>query len=342
MERLDELKEILKKPRRIVITMHQKPDGDALGSALGLHNYLIKKGHDSTVVTPTDYPQFLKWMPGNDSVVDYEKDPEKSVKTVEAAEIIFCLDFNKLNRLGGLFESVEASDAKIVMIDHHLDPDDYDDFRMSVPTASSTAELIYDLILLFGDESFIDLDIAECLYSGIMTDTGSFRFNSTTPKVHMIAAELLKKGVDLNKVHGNIMDTFSEARMRFFGYCIKEKLTILPEYRMAYIAVSAEEIRKYYLKTGDTEGLVNYPLSLDNVKFAALIIDRTLPGSKETLIKLSLRSTGSFSVYEITHKYFNGGGHKNAAGGISSLSLEDTLKKLLDLLPQYKEQLNTD
>ena len=320
-------------PCKIVITTHHKPDGDALGSSLGLYHFLHNAGHQVQVISPTDYPYFLHWMPGNDTVYDFEKKSRESLQAIAAADFIFCLDFNNLSRINDMAEPVRLAKAPKILIDHHLLPQDFEDITFADFKACSTAELIYRFIKHLGRTDEITPAIANCLYAGIMTDTGSFRFDSTTAEVHEIIADLIRHGANGNEVYDRIYNTNKLNRLQFIGYCLSQKLTILPEYNAAYIAITAEELRKYNIGTGDTEGLENYALTIDGIRLAALIIDRT------KLIKLSLRSKGAIAVNEICRDYFNGGGHKNASGGSTTKSLEATVQDFLNLLPHYKTVL---
>jgi phosphoesterase RecJ-like protein len=254
---------------------------------------------------------------------------------IDAADIIFCLDFSSLHRINELGEKVRISNAKKVLIDHHLNPEDFADFEIWRVSAAATAELVYELIISLEERHLIDSDIAEALYAGIMTDTGSFQHSNTTQNVHKITASLMELGADTNKVARLIYDSNSLSRLRFMGFALSERLEVLEEFNVALFAISQEDLSNYHSKTGDTEGLVNYALSIKGVVLAALIIDRG------ELIKLSLRSIGDFPANELAHKYFNGGGHKNAAGGRSTLSLEETVKKFKGLLPAYKSKLTT-
>ena len=335
MDGLKQLQELLNEPRKIVITTHQKPDGDAIGSSLGLMNYLNEtgKGHQVTVISPTDYAHFLHWMPGNDTILNFERKNKQCIEFVAQAEIIFCLDFNRLERINDLGELVKKSSAFKVLIDHHLEPDQFADLNFLDQKASSTAELIYDLVHLIDESPVLTKEAAVCLYVGIMTDTGSFRFPATSSKVHHITGDLIEIGVDVAAAHSKIYDSFSEERMRFFGYCTSEKMQIIPELGVAYIVVTAEEIKRFKVGTGDSEGLVNYPLSIQGIKLSILIVDRS------QLVKFSFRSKGDFAVNEFAEKYFEGGGHKNAAGGRSVLNLEDTVKRFLEAIEENKELL---
>ncbi|KQS35248.1 bifunctional oligoribonuclease/PAP phosphatase NrnA [Pedobacter sp. Leaf194] len=331
---LTELKSLLATPQKIVITTHHKPDGDAMGSSLGLYGYLIQKGHHVKVITPTDYPVFLHWMPNNADVVIFTEEQEKAAKLVEEAALIFCLDFNTLSRINDLGELVRAASAKKVMIDHHLDPEDFDDYRHWDINACAAAQLVYDFIVnQLEDEKGINKDVASCLYTGIMTDSASFRFPLATSNVYRIAANLIDLGAEHWKIHQLVYDNASEDRLRFLGYCLSNKLEVFHEFNTAIITVTKDELAKYHSATGDTEGVVNYALSINGIRLAALIIERP------DKVKLSLRSTGDFSANEICKKYFNGGGHRNAAGGASDKSLTEVIEEFKSILPEYKSQL---
>jgi len=331
-----EFRDIVNTPsRKMVITTHHKPDADGLGSALGLREYLCKKGHDCKVISPTDYPDFLTWMKGNDSVVIYENGgEERSRAIVDEAEIVFCLDFNSLKRIDGLGEYLEKSSVLKVLIDHHLEPEKFADFEFCSTEAAATAELIYELIVKLGDRDLIDKDISESLYAGIMTDTGQFKHNNTSQNVHFVTASLMELGADTAKVGSLIYDTNSFDRLKFLGFVLGQRLTFLPEYHTAYFAISAEDLEKFNSKTGDTEGLVNYALSLEDAVIGALIMER------DGGIRISLRSKGDFSVNEFARKHFNGGGHMNAAGGDSDVGLEETVKRFEEILKSYKQELD--
>jgi phosphoesterase RecJ-like protein len=318
----------------ILITTHQNPDADAMGSSLGLAAYLRKKGHRVTVVTPTDYPQNLNWLPGNDEVIAFEEKVRVTVNQLfDEADLIFCLDFSSLERIRELAPMVRQSSARKVMIDHHLEPESFADLLLWDPSAAATAELVFRLIVELGDRELIDVPIAECLYSGLMTDTGSFRHSNTTGDVHRMAAELVDLNIDVSSIHRRIFDNVSLDKFRLLGYILNEKLKVLPEYKFAYITLTDAELKKYRSKTGDTEGMVNYALAVDGVVMAAILIDRN------DEIRLSFRSIGNFSVRDLASKYFNGGGHRNAAGGRTKLSLTETEQKLISILPQYRQQL---
>ncbi len=334
MTNLDTLKEFLSKPKKIVIITHPNPDGDAMGSSFGLYNYLIQKKHQACVVLPSSYAEFLNWFPGIKSVLVYPNHKDFILKCIEAADLICCLDFNALGRVNDLGEAIKNAKAKKMMIDHHQQPEDFATFMYSDVKASSTAEMVYEFIEMLGESNLINKDIATCIYTGIMTDTGSFQFSCTTPRVHRIVADLLEKEIDFVDIHNKLNNSFSESRLRLFGYSITERMKIYPEYKCAMIWLTREDLQKFQLRIGDTEGLVNYPLKIKGINMAAFIVDRT------EQIKLSFRSIGKFDVNQLCRKYFNGGGHINAAGGQSKETIEQVIAKFESILPEYKEQLS--
>lgn len=340
MKNLQAFKSILGQPKNAVIVTHFKPDADALGSSLGLSGYLKKKGHRVTVITPSDYPDFLAWMPGNEEVIALSKDSKEPAQKVadhiDKADLIFCLDFSSLSRINDLADLVKNSTAPKVMIDHHLEPEDFAQFQHWNPHAASTAGLVFELIVELGDKDLIDTNIANCLYAGLMTDTGGFRHNNTTQKEFLIASELVGQGANPSMVSKFVYDTNTLERLRLLGYVLSQKLKVLPEYRTAYMTLTSDELKQFGSVTGDTEGLVNYGLSIKGIKLSVLMYDR------KDEIKLSFRSLADFSANEVARKYFDGGGHKNASGGQSKLSLEATLQKFLDILPEFKEKLNSN
>lgn len=329
---ISELRALLSSPRRVTIVSHKHPDGDAIGSSLGLYHYLIGKGHSVSVVMPTDYPQFLKWMEGNDQVVNHEREALRADALVMACEVLFCLDFNTPDRAFNLEKSIRASAAKKVMIDHHPQPEPFVDFMLSDTAACSTAQLVHTFITMMGD-TVPNQACGECLYAGILTDSGSFRFPSTTSETHRIVADLLDAGVDNAAVYDRIHNAGSEHRMRLLGYCINDKLTVTKKFGTGFIALSMAEKERFHFSPGDTEGTVNYPLSIDGVHFSAMFIE-----DKE-IVKISFRSIGDFDVNAFSRAHFNGGGHRNAAGGRCDLSLAQTVERFVALLPQYAKQL---
>lgn len=319
--------------RKIVVTTHHKPDGDAMGSSLALTLYLKLLGHDVHFISPTDYPSFLHWMPGHNDVIIYEFEKERAVQLTKHAEFIFCLDFNDLKRIYEYGDHVAISEGSLVMIDHHREPSGFDAFRLWTYEASSTSELIYHFIQNAGDHDKITPQIADCLYTGMMTDTGSFRYRGTSAETHRIIASLIDKGARNSLIHELVYDSSSLMRLRMMGYVLYEKLEILEEYNTALISLSREELARYDVKTGDTEGFVNFGLSIEGIRFSVLIIDRT------KLVKLSFRSKGDFSCNEFAKMHFEGGGHKNASGGQSSESLESTVSRFKAVLKNYEKEL---
>jgi len=335
MGELKEIASLLEFPKRIAITTHHKPDADALGSSLALYWYLKQKGHDVTVVTPSDYPAFLNWMPGQPSVIAYDQGkPSEKIKSIFSdADIIFCLDFNSLKRIFDLGDWVAGSRAVKIMIDHHLQPEDFASFNVWNTQAAATAELVFYFITLLGDHHLITLEIAQCLYAGILTDTGSFRHPSTNRTVHLIVADLLRIGVNPSKIHKQIYDNNNLSRLRFLGFVLKDKLVVDNELHTAIISISKEEIAEYQVDTGDTEGVVNYALSVKGIVLGVVVIER------KDMVKLSFRSVGNFDVNTFARQYFEGGGHKNASGGKSEKSINDTVEYLMQSIKQNKNNL---
>jgi len=330
---LNGFSKVITRPSNVVITTHLKPDGDALGSSLGLYHLLQALGHTVHFISPTDFPMNFDWMPGRDKILIYGEEQTRSATLVEQANIICCLDFNHLKRIGDLGILIQAATGFKVMIDHHQDPQGFEDFALWDPNASSTCELVFSLACELNWTALIEKNIATCLYTGILTDTGSFRFPRTTAKVHRIVANLLDAGADNVFVHDRIYDQQSENRLRFLGYCLKDKLVLLKALSTAYFAISMAEFDRYDLETGDTEGIVNYALGIDSIKLAVLLIER--PGK----VKLSFRSKGDFPCNKFAAEHFSGGGHTNAAGGESSLSIEETLNKFKQVLTEYEQLL---
>lgn len=320
----------------VIITTHHKPDADAIGSSLGLYLFLSKMKFNVTVITPTDFAGFLQWMKGANDIINFEGNENRCEELTNKADFIFCLDFNHLSRINDYGGIVSKSNAKKILIDHHQFPQGFEDFTYWDDKASSTCELVYRWIKDIDKENQIDKDIASCLYTGIMTDTGSFRFSNCSADTHQIVANLMNYGVDHVWIHDKIYDSFTEDRVKFIGYAISQKLEILPEYRTAIITINSDELKKYKIQTGDTEGLVNYGLSIEGIKFAILVIDRT------KMVKMSFRSKGSFAANQFAMNHFNGGGHFNAAGGSSTLSFEETISAIKNNLKQYQQQLQND
>lgn len=325
-------KSLIKSSGNIVIVTHWSPDGDAMGSSLALYNYLLKIKKKATVIVPNEYPEFLDWLPGNNKVINFQKDEIKAVKIIDKADAIFTLDFNTLTRLEKLGEIVGAAKATKVLVDHHQQPDKYAKLVFHDVKACSTCELIYDLIIGLGGKNLIDKKIASCLYCGVMTDTGSFRFPSVTANVHRVVAGLIEKGAKPSEIHNAVYDTYSYSRMKLLGHALTEKMVVIPHKNAAYITLTNDELTRYNFQKGDTEGLVNYPFSIKGIKFSALFVEM------DGKVKISFRSKGKFDVNLFARTYFSGGGHINAAGGKSNSDLTDTVSKFLELVnePSFK------
>ncbi len=329
-----QIRKFLSAKRNIVIVTHKNPDGDAIGSSLGLYNFFKKQKQRVSVITPNDYPKFLHWLPGNRQVVLFSQNKSEAAGLIAKAEIIFCLDFNNFKRIEDLGELVKGSKAVKVLIDHHVQPEKMFDHVVFDPSACSTAQLVFEFIEMLGKKKFIDKHVANCLYTGIMTDSLNFRINTTSARTHQVAAELIRSGAENARAYSEVFDTNTENRMKLLGYCISEKMKVLPEYHAAYISLSEEELNRFHFQKGDTEGVVNYPLSIQGIVFSAFFMER------DGEIKISLRSRGKFDVNRIARKYFNGGGHVNAAGGDSRRTLSETIGAFLQLLPEHKEELS--
>ena len=304
-----------------------------MGSSLGLYNFLLLKGHTINVVTPNNYPTFLNWMPGNDTVTRFDSKRIEASKLIEEADIIFSLDYNNLSRIEDAGKEVEKAKAVKIMIDHHIEPASYPDYTFSDVNKSSTSEMIYDFIELLGEKNLLNKTIGECLYAGILTDTGSFRFPSTHSSTHRIVADLMELGVDHAAVYNRIFNTYTEDRLRLLGYCLFEKLKFIKEYKAGYISLSKEDLKRFNFQAGDTEGFVNYALSVAGIRLAAFFSEQ------DGIIRVSLRSEGDIDVNLMARKHFNGGGHANAAGGRSDESLEATTQRFENILAEYKDIL---
>ena len=332
---IKKIKTLLQSSENIVITCHKGPDGDAIGSTLALYLYLKKQEKNVKIIVPDDFPFFLKWLPQSEHILLYEGNKEESDNLINNADLIFTLDFNALHRTGEMQEILSKASAKFVMIDHHQQPDTYAEVTYSDTSICSTCQMVYHFIDALGDLNSIDTDIANCIYTGIMTDTGSFRFRSTTSTTHRVIADLIDLGIDNAKIHQNVYDSNSYNRLQLLGKSLTN-LKVIPELNTAYISLSADEQNEFNAKKGDTEGVVNYALSLQGIKLAAIFKE----DQNSKLIKISLRSKGDFSVNEFSRAHFNGGGHTNAAGGASKLSLDETLEKFISILPSYKKELS--
>ena len=336
MKPLSEIFPLLEQPKNVVITFHQKPDADAMGSALALYNFLIQLGHRVTVISPTNWASFLSWMPGRKKVLDYEMQTDKATAAIHKTEWLFCIDFNTMNRTRKMEDILSALSCVKILIDHHQQPQvEIFDYGISDVNKSSTAEMVYDFIVESGHADKINASVAECLYAGVMTDTGSFRFSSTTASVHKMVADLKDRGLEHSHIHEELFDNFMENRFRFFGHVLLNRMDIFYEYNTALIAIPQADLIKYNVKTGDTEGLVNFPLSIRGIKLASVIIDR---GDER---KSSFRSKDGFDANTFARKYFNGGGHFNASGGKNIEPLDEVVRRFKLAIKENKEQLRS-
>lgn len=334
MQPIQEFYPQLSSSKNIVITMHQKPDGDAMGSALGLYHFLIQLQHKVTVISPTNWATFLSWMPGCEKVVDFDFSREKALAILKETDVLFCLDFNILHRTKHMETFLTELKCTKILIDHHQQPqEEAFDFGVSDTSKSSTCEMVYDFIVGSGHSDKINTDVAECLYTGIMTDTGSFRFPATSASVHRVVAHLKESGLQHAKVHENIYDSFLENRLRFIGHALLNRMEVFYEYNTTLMYIPKADLLRFDIKTGDTEGLVNHLLSIQGIKFGALVIDR------DEERKWSFRSKGNFDVNTFARKHFEGGGHFNAAGGRSADTLDHAIQKFKQILKEYKDQL---
>lgn len=326
-EDIEIVKNLLASPKKIAIIPHRSPDGDAMGSTLALYNFLKKLNHQPIVISPNDFPGFLAWLPGSESVLVYENEKESVTKVLQSAELVFTLDFNALHRTGEMEQVLQKLKVPFVMIDHHQKPDNYALVTYSDTSIGSTCQMIYEFISSLGKKDLLDKTIATCLYTGIMTDSGSFRFPSTTSTTHRIVADLIDLGVNNSEIHNLVFDDNSFNRLQLLGRAL-QNMKVFPEYKTAYTTLSQNELDEFHYKKGDTEGFVNYGLTIKGINFAAIFIENR----DENSIKISFRSQGEFDVNQFSRENFNGGGHINAAGGKSTLSMEETTKKFENLL----------
>ncbi|MCX6307021.1 MAG: DHH family phosphoesterase [Bacteroidetes bacterium] len=318
-----------------MITTHSNPDGDAIGSSLALAAYLKKKNHSVKVMVPDPYPDFLAWMDGHEEILIFSEKEGECKLAIDQAEMIIAADYNNLGRLNAAGELVRQSKAIKVLIDHHLNPSDEFDYQISISKISSTSEIIYNFIEKMGDLHLLDKGIAECIYAGIITDTGSLSYACNYIKTYLIMADLFRLGIDGEHLHRLIYDTYSESRLRLLGYSISDQLVVLQEYHTAFITLSKEDLARFNHQIGDTEGVVNYGLSIKGINLAALFMER------DGIVKVSFRSKGSFAVNTLAAEYFNGGGHRNAAGANCKTTLEETVSKFRKILPLYQTMLKS-
>jgi phosphoesterase RecJ-like protein len=328
-EEIKGILELLATPKKIAIIPHRSPDGDAMGSTLGLYHFLKRLNHEAIVIAPNEFPEFLAWLPGSEKVLIFEKDKENVAKILHDAEIIFTLDFNALHRTGEMENVLNKLKAPFIMIDHHQKPDDYAAFMYSNTKFGSTCEMIYNFISFLGKKEFLDETIASCLYTGIVTDSGSFRFPTTTSETHRVAAALLDLGARNGDIHNSLFDNNSYHRLQLLGRAL-QNLKVYPEYKTSYIRLTQQELDEFKYVKGDTEGIVNYGLTIKGIIFAAIFIEN----KEEGIVKISFRSQGNFDVNQFARQYFNGGGHINAAGGKSTKPLDETIADFESILSQ--------
>ncbi|MCD6366885.1 MAG: bifunctional oligoribonuclease/PAP phosphatase NrnA [Bacteroidales bacterium] len=327
--RIDELKtELLKPEAKILLLSHKNPDGDTIGAALALYHLFSGMGLDVSLVVPNAFPDFLKWMPGAEKYIVAMENQKNANQAIAEASLFFFVDFNNYERIDFIAKEVGKNKAPKILIDHHPNPDSFFDFAMSDVKVSSASELIYSFIEQLGFLDKLNKPVAECLFAGIMTDTGCFSHNSSRSETFETAAQLLKTGIDKNEIYDHVYNNFSENRMRLLGYALYEKMVILPEYRTAYFSFSAEELTKFNFQLGDEEGMVNYLLAVKGILFTIIIIE------KKNYVKMSFRSKGLFPANYVAKRYFHGGGHLNAAGGKSYKSLQETVDKLQKVLKE--------
>ena len=332
-ENIQKAKKLINKYDKIIIITHTSPDGDALGSSLALYHFLSEYGKQVNIIVPNEFPDFLKWMPGADQIIIADKNLSIATELLEVAELIFFLDFNVLKRIEQLEPLVNKFTANKILIDHHLDPEIFSDITISHPEISSTAELIFRFICRMGLFDYLDKSCAECIYTGMMMDTGAFTFNSNSPAIYFIISELLQKGIDKDAIYSQIYCKYSERKIRMQGYILCNKMKMFRDCKTALISLSYEEHQRFRSQKGDTEGFVNIPLSIEKVNFSAFIRE------EKDIVRISLRSKGNFPTNQFAQEVFGGGGHLNASGGEFSGKLEDALRLFEEALPRYKHLL---
>ena len=332
-EKILKTQEYIDKSTKIVITTHISPDGDALGSSLALYNYLLQKGKNVTLIVPNSYPYFLNWIPGVENVVIFERHRDFALRLFDNAELVFCLDYNIPKRAGIMGNALENCKARKILIDHHLFPGDFVNVSMSYPQISSTSELIFRILWQMNQYENINTSIAECIYCGMMTDTGGFTYNSNDPEIFQIISLLLKKGMDKDDIYNKVYNSYSEDRFRMLRFTLSSRMKTYPELRSALIWLSKEDQKKFNFSKGDTEGFVNYPLRIKGIVFATFIRE------DNDLVKLSFRSKEDFACNEFATEFYNGGGHKYASGGEFYGTMDDALSIYEKGLQKYADLL---
>jgi phosphoesterase RecJ-like protein len=327
MEQLHQLKALLNVPKSCVILSHRNPDGDALGSSLALSLYLQSLNHKTNVIFPSEYPVNYEWMPQSEEIIIFDLNQKLAEETIKSADLIFCLDFNSLERIDKMAAMIMNRKVPKIMIDHHVDPEPFADLTFSFEALSSTSEIVYDLIKEITPDKKLSGIIMDCIYTGMMTDTGSFH-HATSPKVFRIMSELKMQGLDDTRIQELVNNSLPDKYLKLLGHCLHNRMELYPEFQFGLIYLTKEDYRNFDIRRGDTEGIINYLMMLKSVRVGALVMNQP------TIVKLSLRSKGDFSVQQICSKHFNGGGHKNASGGSSKSSLEDTISKLKTVVAQ--------
>ena len=333
--KIDRFAKWLEHADKIVIVAHVAPDGDAIGSSLGLWHFLNSQEKTVNVIVPNAFPDFLKWMPGSKDVLLYDRYKEFADNLIAEADVICCLDFNALHRIDAMAPAIAESKARKILVDHHLHPEDFCDITISHPEISSTSELVFRLICRMGNFSDITKEGAECIYTGMMTDTGGFTYNSNNREIYFIISELLSLGIDKDEIYRKVYNTYSESRLRLMGYVLSQ-MKVYPDYHTALISLTKEEQCRFDYVRGDSEGFVNIPLTIKGVKFTCFLREDT----EKPMIKISLRSVGTFPCNQLATEFFNGGGHLNASGGEFYGTLEEAKKVFEQAIEKFKPLLS--
>lgn len=331
----ESIKKAFDKCKNVVICTHTSPDGDAIGSSLGLWLYLKSLGKNPTVIVPNYFPNFLHWMEGADKIIQYDRNRTLSKAIISSADLVCCLDFNALDRIEDLATPLRYSKAKKVMIDHHLNPEKFCDITISRPDSSSTCELLFRVISAIGGTDRIKRAGAECIYAGMCTDTGGFTYNSNDPDIFVIISELMRKGIDKDLIYRKIYNNYTESRYRLMGYILKDKLQVFPETHSSLFTITKEELTQFHYLKGDAEGIVNMPLCIKGQKLSISLREDT----EKPLVWVSLRSVDDFPANKMAEDFFNGGGHLNAAGGKLSCSMDEAIEVAKRAIEAYKEKL---
>ena len=332
---IDHVEKWFEKSDKLVIVSHVSPDGDAIGASLGLYHFLLSQDKTVHVIVPNAFPDFLKWMPGAKDIIQYNRYKDFADKLINEADVLCVLDLNALSRLDDMQEVVRNSPARKLLVDHHLYPEDFARITISHPHISSTSELVFRLICQLGNFSDISKEGAECIYTGMMTDTGAFTYNSNDREIYLIIGELLSKGIDKDEIYRNVFNTASEGRLRLKGYVLCDKMQVFPEFRAALITLTREEQKRFHYMKGDTEGLVNIPLSIKDICFSVFLREDT----EKDMIKVSLRSVGTFPCNQVAADFFNGGGHLNASGGEFYGTIDEAVELYKQALVKYEDLL---